>query len=650
MNHTLKSNHNSKLKITAFLLLAALLLPSLAACKAELQNDVPDTAALSAGTGYVVMRGDTSAQNTTQASIKLRRAIADATGEDIKITTDYVKNLSDIPASAKEILVGSTNRAESKAAAEGLGEYDYKIILDGERVVIAGGSDKAVAGAVDYFIAHYIDADAKKLLIPEDLNYMYKFEKTDNSSLIPVYVPDEHVTLEAAEPGGEAMTPDWAKTLIMTEVHIETATPEGTFVSALSVLDHCAEMGVNGIWVTPIYEKGPGGNGYGNIGPHTVEPALTGTADTEKGWEAVKLFVDEAHKRNIRVILDIITWGTITAAPLFTEHPDWYNGTAWGNQAFDWTNEEFRAWFISVAVENILKTGADGYRCDCEPNYTGYTVFDKIRQKCAEAGRKILIIAEDGCLRKDTFDFEQDGVLNYIGWSRGEQYQNPKNFYIDEFNIVDSVKNGTIIGENSLQQRKRGGQFRFYTYCVSNHDFQYSIVNGNRLVLGYQAIMAPFIPLWYYGEEFNLQAEKQVFYFVPVDRTLLDDYNNGLFFEDIKKYIKIRRMYPEIFEYYPENHRDANICAVYADGLTLQAYARYKDNRAILVIPNNEGKSVTTAVHVPFDEASVGGYGSYTITDLMTGSVITEGTREETASFSAVLEDKHIGLYLVEGK
>ena len=134
--------------------------------------------------------------------------------------------------------------------------------------------------------------------------------------------------------------------------------------------------------------------------------------------------------------------------------------------AFD-ENESF-ANGISRSRRKHLKTGADGYRCDCEPNYTGYSVFDKIRQRCADAGRKILVIAEDGCHRKDTYDFEQDGVLNYKGWSRGEQYQTPKRFYLDEFNIVDSVKTGTIIGESSLQQRNRGGRFRFlHTVCQS---------------------------------------------------------------------------------------------------------------------------------------------------------------------------------------
>ncbi|MDD4772580.1 MAG: alpha-amylase family glycosyl hydrolase [Eubacteriales bacterium] len=632
-------------RITALLLLAAIFV----ACRTEIpsdnHNENPSGAA-----GYSVMRGDTASPVTTQAAVKLRRAIAEATGEEIGIATDYIKDPSEIPGDAREILVGETNRAESADAVGQLGEYDYIIKRKGERIIIAGGSDMATAAAVDRFIADYIDRDAKRLNITEDLNYMHRFEKTDNSSLIPPYVPDTEVTLVPAEPGGKPMTPDWVKTLIMTEVHIETATPGGTFEAALPVLDHLAETGVNGIWVTPIYEKGPGGNGYGNIGPHTVEPALTGTTDPEKSWESVKNFVDEAHKRNIRVILDIITWGTVTAAPLFTEHPDWYSGTAWGNQAFDWTNEQFREWFISVAVENIIKTGADGYRCDCEPNYTGYSVFEEVRRRCAEAGRKILIIAEDGCRRKDTYDFEQDGVLNYTGWSRGEQYQTPKKFYIDQFNIVDSVKNGIAIGENSLQQRGRGGQYRFYTYCVSNHDFQYSIVNGNRLVLGYQAILAPFIPLWYYGEEFNLQAEKQVFYFVPVDRSLLDDYDNRMFFEDIKKYIGIRRSYPEIFEYYPEDHRDSNICAVDTEGTNLTAYARYAGDRGVIVVPNNnnEGKEISALVHVPFDDMFPGPADRYTVTDLMTGRIVAEGTRSETSSFDAVIKNEHMGVYLIE--
>ena len=114
-------------------------------------------------------------------------------------------------------------------------------------------------------------------------------EGIDNAPLTPKWVPDSEVELISAGrqplcggglcrllwPGaklaqwllglslpasgmGEATTPAWAKELIMMEFRIEAATPEGTFQAGVKVLGHIAEMGVNGIWCPPFYEKGPG--------------------------------------------------------------------------------------------------------------------------------------------------------------------------------------------------------------------------------------------------------------------------------------------------------------------------------------------------------------------------------------------------------
>ena len=71
----------------------------------------------------------------------------------------------------------------------------------------------------------------------------------DNSSLLPAYVPDDQV--ELLDDG----SPEWMRSLIMSQFRIETDTEEGTFQSAISVLDHFAEMGVNGLWINPIYKR-----------------------------------------------------------------------------------------------------------------------------------------------------------------------------------------------------------------------------------------------------------------------------------------------------------------------------------------------------------------------------------------------------------
>lgn len=81
---------------------------------------------------------------------------------------------------------------------------------------------------------------------------------------------------------------------------------------------------------------------------------------------------------------------------------------------------------------------------------------------------------------------------------------------------------------------------------------------------------------------------------------------NRDFFELVKKMIRIRRQHPEIFEYFPGSHRDSNICKVATDrpGL-LQAYARFRNGRAVLIVPNNTEKAERFRITIPFREAEL---------------------------------------------
>ena len=47
-----------------------------------------------------------------------------------------------------EILVGKTNRAESQNAHSSLGEHDYQVKVQGQKLIIAGGNDAAVINAI----------------------------------------------------------------------------------------------------------------------------------------------------------------------------------------------------------------------------------------------------------------------------------------------------------------------------------------------------------------------------------------------------------------------------------------------------------------------------------------------------------------------
>ncbi len=466
-------------------------------------------------------------------------------------------------------------------------------------------------------------------------------ELANNAHLLPKYRPDSDITLVPATPDGSLTVPDWADELVLVEVHPETATREGTLKSLVPVLDHLAALGVNGVWITPIYEKGPGGNGYGNQGPHTLEPAVTGCTDVDEGWTRVREFVDEAHRRNIRVLLDLITWGTMKHSALHRDHPDWFDGEAWGGAAFDWKNEEFCAWYIDVCVKNLLTTGADGYRADCEPMFAGHRIFRQIRDRMLEHGRKVMLIAEESSERGGAYDFEQDGVTGWLGWSRGEQYQHPKAYFLEGEDIVDCVKSGKLHGSAASQRDGTSGQDKYYTYCVSNHDFQRSLVNGNRLVMGYQAIFAPYIPLWYLGSEFGMRAENQVIYFAPVDWTLLDKEENRTFCRDIGEYLRIRRTYPDVFAAWSMNHREANIQKVDAD-TELTAYERYTEDRRIVIVPNAGTEAKTYTVKLDAGDKDVA------VTNLLTGKPVDIVRDGGLLNFAADVEGEKIGVYLVK--
>ena len=119
---------------------------------------------------YVVVRSDyTLSKDEIKCADKLRTAIEDSTGISVGIKSDCDSN-------TYEILVGNTTRQQSIGAAQGLGYCDYKIKRDGDKIVIVGGSEEALATAVELFITKCIDTKKKTISVPTGDGYIYKQE------------------------------------------------------------------------------------------------------------------------------------------------------------------------------------------------------------------------------------------------------------------------------------------------------------------------------------------------------------------------------------------------------------------------------------------------------------------------------------------
>ena len=560
---------------------------------------------------------------------------ADMEDNNIRLAAEKLKTFID-GVSGSDISYNGPGKTIEFITDQALETGEYSVTVNNGGITIKASESLFLYMAVDDFIDDLRRTSKDSVVEFYDTYRLNKKHTSiDNSELIPKYREADDVTLEKAYYRADENTPDWVSGLTIVEMRVEKATAEGTFDAAKSVLERLCEVGVNAVWLCPIYD-----GEYGNKGPQSVNPKLTGTADYTEGWKKAAEFIEYAHSLNIRVFLDVITWGVWENSPVLEEHPDWFTGNiVWGlGHEYDWSNPQMKEWFISEVVSIIEKTNADGFRCDLEPGETGYDIYEEIRGRIYDKGYKIAIFSEGTNFRANVYDFEQAGIKINIG----NYLSDPSKPYFDP-NPAELVKKGQII--NSYPTKAR-----FNTYCLSMHDFSTTIVHKNRLLMGFSAVFMPNIPLWFLGEEYGVEATGTLYYNVEQDLTLLDNAENYAFYNDVKKYLEIKYTYSDIFCEYALRFEENNICSVPAVGTgNIGAFARCSDQRAAVIVPNADPENILGNIDVtlPYDGMLINSE-NVRVTDLMNDEVIYEGASDDFTSFTAYIGYSEVGVYLIE--
>lgn len=163
-------------KIVALVLACVLSVTVLAGCQNEPadnpQNDEPIFVGKDALSEYVIVRSDSADEEAVSATSQLYTELRTKYGIKMEFTTDYVGAGESIPTDTKEILVGLTNRAESK----GVRYLDYEIAFENQRIIINGGSGSAIAEAVEYFIANCMGDDGVTVPISHSVGKSYPLD------------------------------------------------------------------------------------------------------------------------------------------------------------------------------------------------------------------------------------------------------------------------------------------------------------------------------------------------------------------------------------------------------------------------------------------------------------------------------------------
>jgi maltooligosyltrehalose trehalohydrolase len=322
---------------------------------------------------------------------------------------------------------------------------------------------------------------------------------------------------------------------VISEIHVGTFTPEGTFAGVAKHLGDLKDAGITVVEIMPIADFG-GSFGWGYDGVNLFAPShLYGTPDD------LRSLIDDAHAVGLGVILDVVYNHFGPDGNYLTRFsPAYFSsaGTDWGDAInFDLDgSESVREYFITNARYWIEEFHFDGLRLDAtqqiyDSSPTNILTEVAATVRDAARGRATIVVGENEPQRasllrpRDVGGSALDGLWNddfhhaarVAVAGRDEAYLSGYRGSAQEF--VSAAKYGFLYQGQSYpwQEKRRGtpaldiGPQHFVIF-VDNHDQIANTSAGKRLHQEtspgrYRAIMSlmlllPNTPMLFQGQEF----------------------------------------------------------------------------------------------------------------------------------------------------
>jgi len=197
--------------------------------------------------------------------------------------------------------------------------------------------------------------------------------------------------------------PEWARNGILYQIFPRSFSPEGSFQGIIKRLDHIEKLGVNIVWLMPIFPIGEKGR-KGTLGsPYSVKDFRT--INPEYGTEEdFRKLVQEIHQRGMKVIIGIVPNHSSNDNNLMADHPDWFSRDKKGQftrQVAEWSDVTdfnynqlaMREYMRETLLYWVKEFDIDGYRCDVA-GMVPYDFWQDALQKLRELKSDIFLLAE----------------------------------------------------------------------------------------------------------------------------------------------------------------------------------------------------------------------------------------------------------------
>ena len=317
----------------------------------------------------------------------------------------------------------------------------------------------------------------------------------------------------------------------------------GDLLGVVEKLDYLQELGVTALYFNPIFQSASN-HRYHTHDYYRVDPMLGGTA-------ALRELLDEAHKRDMKVVLDgvfnhasrgFLQFNDILENGSYSAYLDWFNVHKFPLNAYGGPGElGYEAWWGLPALPKFntrtpavreflwdvasywLKLGIDGWRLDVPNEIADDAFWQEFRRRCRSVNPDCYLVGEiwddaDRWLKGDQFD----AVMNYpftravFGFTAAEALNTEEIKRCGYQHIPPLSARGFAAQLERLLQQHRPEVTAVQLNLLGSHDTPraLTIVGGDERAVRMSLVMLmafPGAPCIYYGDELGLTGTHDPF-------------------------------------------------------------------------------------------------------------------------------------------
>lgn len=440
---------------------------------------------------------------------------------------------------------------------------------------------------------------------------------------------------------------EWIDRAIIYEITPSIFVENGKFRFITRKLNEIKELGVNTIWIQPIYGTWGGGMGYDVINYFGVRGDLGGekelneliTTAKSMGFRILFDFVANHSSINHAYAKESAKYDTLSHyynyyqreedhAP-YSQHYHHYNGFInyfWNDLPnLNFNNPEVRNWMTQAIKYWIEKYDIDGYRFDAiwgvtarKPEYT-----KELRLALKRIKPELLLLAEDKATWTNVFDERFDAAFD---WAAGEEWVSQWAFQT----TYSTSTNNTIFNnaENLRSTRLRGAltnygkgyapEAKILRFIENNDTYRFIQHHGPERTKMAATLMFSLhgIPMIYNGQETGNEVHPYSsggIYLAGVSMKNFDQYNLFSFY---KRLTDLRTLLPSLRT---NNFEEVKV----TPGEYLYAFRRWGAGQNVVTLLNMGSADKDALLNIPADKMNLDSAKTYYLTDMITGEVFS---------------------------